>query len=49
MRQNVVGRSRYRGMYGGGSVYGAGMWLEVGEPEDCMAEPMYQAPGCGCR
>ena len=25
------------------------MWLEVGETEDCMAEAMYQAPGCGCR
>ena len=35
MRQNVVGSSIYRGMYGGGSVNGAGMWLEVGETEDC--------------
>ena len=40
MRQNVVGGSRYIGLYGGGSVYGAGMWLEVGETEDCMMEPV---------
>ena len=38
MRQNVAGGSRDRGLYGGGSVYGAGMWLEVGETEDCMME-----------
>ena len=38
MRQNVAGGSRDRGMYGGGSVYGAGMWLEVGETEDCMMQ-----------
>ena len=25
------------------------MWLDVGEREDCMAEVMYQGPGCGCR
>ena len=36
MRQNVAGGSRDRGLYGGDSVYGAGMWLEVGETEDCM-------------
>ena len=38
MRQNVAGGSRDRGMYGGGSVYGAGMWLEVGETANYMAE-----------
>ena len=38
MRQNVVGGSRDRGLYIGGSVYGAGMWLEVGDTEDCMME-----------
>ena len=42
-RQDVAGGSRDRGLYGGGSVYGACMWLEVGETEDCMAEAMYQA------
>ena len=26
-----------RGLWGGGSVQGARMWLEVGEIEDCMA------------
>ena len=33
MRQNVAGGSSC-----GDSVYGAGMWLEVGETEDCMME-----------
>ena len=34
----AVGR-RDRGQFG----------MEVGETEDCMAEAMYQALGCGCR
>ena len=38
MRHNVAGGSRDRGLYGGDSVYGAGMWLEVGKTEDCMME-----------
>ena len=49
MRQNVAGGSRDRGLYGGGSVYGAGMWLEVGKTEDSFVDAMYQEPGCGWR
>ena len=37
----AVGR-RDRGLYGGGRVKGAGMWLEVGEIEDCMTGIKYQ-------
>ena len=32
---------RDRGVYGGGNVSGARMWLEVGETEDCMVDAMY--------
>ena len=37
------------GLYGGGNVSGARMWLEVGETEACMMDAMYQEPGCGRR
>ena len=49
MRQNVAGGSRDRGLYGGDSVYGAGMWLEVVETEDCMVETACTEQGCGWR
>ena len=42
--QDVVGGRRDRGLYGGGNVSGAVMWLEVGEIEDCMVGAMYQEP-----
>ena len=45
----MAGGRRDRGLYGGRNVSGVRMWLEVGETEACMAEAMYQEPGCGCR
>ena len=45
----MVGGRRDRRQYGGYNISGAMMWLEVGEAEDCMVEPMYQEPGCGWR
>ena len=41
---DVVVRRRDRGQYGGRSVSGTRMWLEVGEIEDCMVGAMYQEP-----
>ena len=46
MSQDVAGD---RGQYGGGSVQGARMWLEVGETEDSMVEAVCNEPGCGWR
>ena len=34
----MAGGRKDRGQYGGGSVYVARMWLEVGETEDCMVD-----------
>ena len=45
----MAGGSGDRGLYGGGNVLGARMWLEVGETEDSMVDAMYQEPGCGWR
>ena len=45
----MVVRKRDRGQYGGRSVSGARMWLEVGETEDFMVEAMCKEQGCGWR
>ena len=45
----MAGVRRDREQYGGGSVQGARMWLEVGETEDSMAEAVCNEPGCGWR
>ena len=47
--QDMVGGRRDRGLYGGGNVSGAVMWLYVGETEDSMVDAVYQEPGCGWR
>ena len=47
--QDVVGGRKDRGLYGGGNVSGAVMWLYVGETEDSMVDAMYQEPGYGWR
>ena len=45
----MVGSRGDRGQYGGRSVSGARMWLEVGETGDCMVDAMYKEQGCGWR
>ena len=52
--QDVVGGRRDRGLYGGGNVSGAVMWLYVGETEDSMMDAVYfmveamcKEQGCG--
>ena len=45
----MVGGRRNRGQYGGRSVSGARMWLEVGKTDDCMMDAMCKEPGCGWR
>ena len=45
----MAGGRKGRGLYGGGSMEGAGMWLEEGETEDTMVVAMYQERGCGWR
>ena len=45
--QDVVGGRGDRGLYGGGNVTGATMWLEIEETDDIMVDAMYQEPHCG--
>ena len=47
--QYVAGGRRGRGLYGGGNVSGARVWLDVGETDDCMAESVCKYKGCGWR
>ena len=49
MSQDVAGGRRDRRQYGGGSVQGARMWLEVGKTEDSMVEAVCNELGCGWR
>ena len=49
MRRDVAVGRIDRGLYGGDSVLGAGMWQEEGETEDSMVDAMYQDSGCGLR
>ena len=45
----MVGGRGYRGQYGGRSVSGVRMWLEVGTTEDSMVDAMYKEQACGWR
>ena len=45
----MAGGRRDRGQYGGGSVQGARMWLEVGDTGASMVEAVCKEPGCGYR
>ena len=49
MSQYVVRSRKDGGQYGGGSVSGARMWLEVGETEVSVAEALLKEPGCSWR
>ena len=45
----MAGGRKDRGLYEGRNISGASMWVEVGEPEECMMDAMYQEQVCGWR
>ena len=45
----MFGGRRDRGLYGGGNVLGARVWLEVGKTDDSMVDATCKEQGCGWR